>query len=244
MAIAAVAYLRVINDEGQCHVEFVIGKAKLAPGTAHTVPRLELCSDVLVVEMILREIDEDVHAVDFDTDSRIVLGYINNSSRRLYMYASNRVNRIFKSSRPEQWHHIATESNPADHATRPVSAAALKNTNWFSSPEFLGQPEEEKPSSEAATLVGPDVDADIQPEIAVFSTKATKGQLGASRFERFSIWRSILRAMGRLIHTARAAGKTSQEHTADVLWQTKAVVIRSAQQEAYKEDIRSLENGG
>ena len=248
MAIAAVAYLRVINSEGQCHVGFVMGKAKLAPRPAHTVPRLELCGAVLAVEMaelILREIDEDVHAVDFYTDSRIVLGYIHNTSRRFYMYVSNRVNRILKSSRPEQWHHIATESNPADHATRPVSAAALKNTNWFSGPEFLGQPEEEKPSPEAAfTLIEPDVDEEIRPEIAVFSTKAAKVQLGASRFERFSTWRSILRAMGRLIHTARAAAKTSQEHTADVLWQTKAVVIRSVQQEAYKEEIRCLEKGG
>lgn len=198
-----------------------------------------------MAELILREIDEDVQAIDFYTDSRIVLGYIYNTSRRFYIYVSKQVNPILKSSCPEQWHHITTKSNPADHATRPVSAEALKNTNWFSGPEVLDQVHEEKPSPEAGvSLVEPDVDEEIQPEVAVFSTKAAKGQLGASRFERFSTWRSILRAMGRLIHAAQAAGKPSQEHAADTLWQAKAVVICSAHQEAYKEEIKCLEKGG
>lgn len=44
MAVGAVAYLRAINNEGQCYVGFVMGKSKLAPRPAHTVPRLELCA--------------------------------------------------------------------------------------------------------------------------------------------------------------------------------------------------------
>lgn len=51
MAIAAVAYLKIVEDNGQCHVGFIMGKSKLAPKPAHTVPRLELCAAVLAVEL-------------------------------------------------------------------------------------------------------------------------------------------------------------------------------------------------
>ncbi|XP_042586327.1 uncharacterized protein LOC122138311 [Cyprinus carpio] len=40
-----------MNDNGSCTVGFVIGKAKLAPLSAHTVPRLELGAAVLAVEV-------------------------------------------------------------------------------------------------------------------------------------------------------------------------------------------------
>lgn len=72
MAIAAVAYLRVIDTDGQCHVGFIMGKAKLAPSSAHTIPRLELCAAVLAVELaqvIVDESDIEFRAVNFYTDS-------------------------------------------------------------------------------------------------------------------------------------------------------------------------------
>lgn len=93
-AIAAVAYLRVINEEGSCHTGFVLGKAKLAPQAAHTIPRLELGAAVLAVELaetIMNELDFPLDAVEFYTDSRVVLGYIYNQTRRFYVYVANRV---------------------------------------------------------------------------------------------------------------------------------------------------------
>ncbi|KAK3507778.1 hypothetical protein QTP70_000334 [Hemibagrus guttatus] len=95
-AIAAVAYLRVINEEGACHTGFVLGKAKLAPQAAHTIPRLELGAAVLAAELaetIINELDFSLDAVEFYTDSRVVLGYIYNQTRRFYVYVANRVQR-------------------------------------------------------------------------------------------------------------------------------------------------------
>ncbi|XP_053576923.1 uncharacterized protein LOC128666383 [Bombina bombina] len=106
-AIAAVDYLKVTDIEGKPHVGFILGKAKLAPRPEHTIPRLELCAAVLAVkiaDLILSEIDIKPDAVNFYTDSRVVLGYINNLSRRFYVYVNNRVERIRRSSKPEQWH--------------------------------------------------------------------------------------------------------------------------------------------
>lgn len=46
-AVAATAFLRTTNHEGNTEVSFVLGKAKLAPTGGHTIPRLELCAAVL-----------------------------------------------------------------------------------------------------------------------------------------------------------------------------------------------------
>jgi hypothetical protein len=48
-AIAAVAYLRTLDKDGNPDLGFVLGKAKVAPTNGHTIPRLELCAAVLAV---------------------------------------------------------------------------------------------------------------------------------------------------------------------------------------------------
>nr|XP_054601538.1 uncharacterized protein LOC129164687 [Nothobranchius furzeri] len=124
MAICAVAYLRVVDEDGHSLVGFCMGKSKVAPHHTTTVPRLELCAAVLAVELadtLIDELDTNIHAVKFYTDSRVVLGYIYNSNRRFYIYVANRVARIRKSSQPGQWHFISSENNPADHALAAVS---------------------------------------------------------------------------------------------------------------------------
>lgn len=45
-AIGAVAYLKAVQEDGQVEVGFVVGKAKLAPPSEPTIPRLELCAAV------------------------------------------------------------------------------------------------------------------------------------------------------------------------------------------------------
>ncbi|XP_035536922.1 uncharacterized protein LOC118342476 [Morone saxatilis] len=244
-AIATVAYLRVTNDENQCHVGFVMGKAKLAPHPAHTVPRLELCAAVLAVEMadmICSEMDIKMHAVRFFTDSRIVLGYIHNTSRRFHVYVANRVNRIRKSSHPHQWQYVATEQNPADHATRPKSVDILRASNWFSGPGFL-KSSREPPESNSFDLVNPELDVEVRPQVAVNYTKAAEGQFSSTRFERFSGWKRLLQAITKLIQVTRTFTKTHKVDAVDARWQAKAVVIRCVQQESYGEELNCLRDG-
>lgn len=71
----------------------------------HTIPRLELYGTVLAVEIvdfILHELDIQIDDIKFYTDSKAVLGYIYNQTKCFYVHVSNRVERIKKSSRPEQ----------------------------------------------------------------------------------------------------------------------------------------------
>lgn len=187
LAIGAVAYMRAADVDGTYHDGFVMGKSKLAPKPAHTIPRLELCAAVLAVqlyEVIQEEIDISVDAVTFFTDSEIVLGYIHNSSRRFYVYVSNGVARIRQSSCPNQWHYVSTNQNPADHATRFTAAECLQQTRWFTGPSFLTSDSAEKPpETNNFSLVEPETDVEIRPIVTVLTTHTSSGQLGSHRFE-------------------------------------------------------------
>lgn len=80
-AITAVAYLKTTDAKRQTEVGYIFGKTKLAPKPEFTIPRLELCTAVLVVEiaeMISEELDLELKNMKFFTDSKVVLGYIFN----------------------------------------------------------------------------------------------------------------------------------------------------------------------
>lgn len=119
-AIGAVSYLKTIQPTGEVQVTFVLGKAKLTPAHATTIPRLELCAAVMgveLLELITEELERKPDSVTFYSDSKVVLGYITNDLRRFYVYVSNRVERIRRTSAPQQWRHVSTQQNPADLAT-------------------------------------------------------------------------------------------------------------------------------
>lgn len=257
LAIAAVAYLRIKDSEGQHHVGFVMSKSKLAPFPAHTIPRLELCASVLAVELtelIKEEMDTDLH-VKFYIDSRVVLGYIHNMTRRFHMYVANRVARIRKSTSPDQWHYVRTDQNPADHATRPMPPAQLHLTNWFSGPTFLQQPDVVEGDTECFQLVNPDLDVEIRPQVTTLSTKVATQSLGTHRFQCFSSWNSLVRAITTLTHVARSFSKATRTDTCrkwhrctrpwtSELSQAKSTIIKAVQQDTYMEEFKSLTQDG
>ena len=85
--------------------------------------------------MLREELDIHVSSEVFWTDTQVVLGYINNYSRR---FVSNHVQFIRGNTDIEQWQYISARHNPADDASRGLD---LKNIGrikrWLNGPEFL-----------------------------------------------------------------------------------------------------------
>ena len=105
-AIGAAVYLRLFNKASIESTSLVYGQARVAPAHQTSIPRLELCVAVLAVQAaqrVLKEIDIEIAEVAYYTDSKVVLGYIANESRRFYVYVANRVQIIRSLSTPEQW---------------------------------------------------------------------------------------------------------------------------------------------
>ncbi len=257
-AIAAVSYLRVVHRNGLVQISFLLGKAKLSPNHATTIPRLELCAAVLGVEItetILEELAFTPHSVTCYTDSKVTLGYILNETRRFYIYVANRVRIIRKSSSPDQWRYVATDRNPADLATRSVKACDLESSEWLTGPQFL---QVKSPPDVQLELPIPDLAAEnpeIRPEIKTLSTHAkpeVKGNLGASRFLRFSRWSSLVKGLAKLVSLARKQNRRhppaieppSKESKIEAQERAKVIILKNAQHEAFPEEIDCLKKKG
>ena len=105
-----------------------MGKSRLAPIKPVTIPRMELSATVLETRLDKISRDELRIPVDqsfFWTDSTCVLRYIENQNKRLHTFVANRIAAIHNSSSSTQWHYVNTELNPADDASRGVSADSL-----------------------------------------------------------------------------------------------------------------------
>ncbi|XP_014824793.1 PREDICTED: uncharacterized protein LOC106904820 [Poecilia mexicana] len=255
-AIGAVAYLRAVQEEGQIEVRFVMAKAKLAPQSEPTIPRLELCAAVLAVEMsdlIQEELDVKIDEVKFYTDSKVVLGYICNESRRFYVYVHNRVMRILQSTRPTQWNYVCTDENPADHASWSVPPSKLAQTSWFTGPSFLYQSfEGNQYTGQSFELVEPQKDSEIRPLVQTCSTVVEKAPLSTDRFKRFSSFSSLLRGVAYLIHMMKSLKRSNHRNEcvgwhkcnlprcAEEIAQAKKVILKAVQAEVFAKERSAL----
>ena len=275
LAIGAVAYLRLLNERSEPHVSLLLAKAKVTPSHAVSIPRLELCAAVLGIRLAqtLRIELEDRVTIDstkFYSDSKVVLGYIANESRRFHVYVANRVHKIHMASNPNQWHHIPTWQNPADLASRTVSAGELNNTRWFHGPEMLWRPEASLTETTTDSVLNEPLDEN-DPEVRKITIKATdakeetvprkateaESSLGHERFSRFSSWLPLRRAIGSLIRKVQTfkaarvstAAPTSEDRpeepsalTVQHLQQAENAVLKAVQSHAFREEIQALKS--
>ena len=119
------SYLRVKDEDGNVNVSLVMGKSRVAPLKITTIPRLELTAAVVSAKvdvMLQEELNYANLKQFFWTDSKVVLGYINNDAKRFHTFVANRVQIIRSNTDTKKWRHIDTKNNPADHASRGLSA--------------------------------------------------------------------------------------------------------------------------
>ena len=219
-------------------------------------------------QMLQKELDKLSPVDVFWTDSMIVLGYLNNEARRFHTFVSNRVQQIRDYSSPDQWHYVDTKSNPADHASRGLTAKELIECNaWWNGPEFLWNTSATpKPQSV------PDIPAE-DPEVKKLSCFASKVEEHPSileRLEYFSSWYRAKRAIALCIRLQErfkckdqsinevqpmTRSKTRQQTEiacsekptpVDVsqLQRAEQIIIKDLQREHFREEIQVLKSMG
>ena len=90
--------------------------------------------------MIRRGLDVGIDEKIYYSNSKVVLGYIQNVSSRFYVKVANRVQIIRNATASSPWRYIYTARNPSDRATRCVTPEKLVESPWILGPEFLWNP--------------------------------------------------------------------------------------------------------
>ncbi|XP_053375012.1 uncharacterized protein LOC128547190 [Mercenaria mercenaria] len=242
-AISAVAYYRVANDSTGVRVGFILGKSKVAPRSGHTIPRLELCAAVMAVEIaetVYEQLGFPIEEMKFYTDSRVVLGYLNNKVRRFYIYVQNRIARILKSTTREQWYYVGTDDNPADEGTRPIPADQLQQSMWLKGCELLKAPELHL-GSVNHELQSPDEDRDIRPLVKCVKTVTDPSQrLGLDRFKGINKWDLLVRVIALLKGKAGRANIQAKVSRADLLRESERILITEVQKESFSKELECI----
>ncbi|XP_062594607.1 uncharacterized protein LOC134256029 [Saccostrea cucullata] len=237
-AVSAVSYLRLSTEMG-IEVTFVFGKAKLAPLHGHTMPRLELCAALLAVdvaEILNMHLNVKFTTTKFYSDSMIVLGYINNQTRRFYNYVANRVERILRTSNPSQWNYVKSTENPADLGTRGLNAAQNLYQEWLRGPEFLHL--NTATINETFPLINPEQDN----EIRVSAKRTVIKDFNLTKiFENVSSWNSLVSAL-TVLKTFIRKRKQIVTDPVTVRRDSELVIIKETQKTFFLDDIYCLQH--
>ena len=264
LAYGAAAYLRMVNSNGDVHCAFVMGKSRLSPLKPVTIPRLELSAAVLSTRldrMIREEIEYTIDDSIFWTDSTCVLRYVENDEKRYETFVANRVSAIREQSLPCQWRYVHTELNPADDASRGISADDIvKPTRWIKGPDFLWKDETIWPQRPSAMLSnqseGADQDATKVSFVSFSSSTATQID---DLLQRFSNWYKLKKFVGWILRfkngarnavTIRKEGTNSLPRTnqkirpldVEELQSAERAIIEAVQAGSFREERLSLKD--
>ena len=257
------SYLRLVNESGQVHCSLLIGKSRVVPLKPITIPRLELSAALLSVKMGIfldQELDYANLTHFYWTDSKVVLGYLANEARRFHVFVANRVQQIKDHTNTSQWRYVATKENPADLASRGVSAMELRNNQiWFKGPEFLWRSAITESTDEMAGLSPND------PEVKkghCFVTEAKQNVFPSllERISYFSDWNRARKAIAGcfrfidILHSRSAKGSAKENsleltrshdlhyepYTVDEIQRAEKAIVRIVQAESFGEEVQLL----
>ena len=238
-AFAAVAYLRVTDDDGRHVTSLVMSKTRLAPLKQLSIVRLELQAAVLATRLaktLREELTYKFSDVIFWSDSQVVLQFVANESRMFQTFVANRVSEIRDSTVPSQWRHVPGTQNPADICSRGRTASQLKGSAlWWNGPEFLTHDRGEWPCQKPPSLTFD------QPELKKTAVKPVLGYVGGAaasqplvdpaRFASWNKYRRVVAWIHRFLWNSRNKEKKRGPLTVEELLQAEEIIIRQDQEQ-------------
>ncbi|XP_008183417.1 uncharacterized protein LOC103309546 [Acyrthosiphon pisum] len=138
----AAVYLRV-ETATVIHCQLITGKSKVTPLKKSTIPRLELCGALLaarLLHLVTTTYTDRVKIYELHawTDSTTTLVWIQSSPHRWATFVANRTSQIQDLTAPSIWHHVPTQDNPVDCASRGLFPSELvDHPLWWTGTTFL-----------------------------------------------------------------------------------------------------------
>ncbi|XP_061716635.1 uncharacterized protein LOC133524567 [Cydia pomonella] len=241
-AYAAVVYLRVIDAEGLIHVSLLTCKTKVSPIKQISTPRLELCGAVLLAKLLVEVsnvLDVEKSNIHAWTDSEVVLAWLSSHPSRWKTFIGNRCSEILTATSRSQWSHVKSEHNPADCASRGISASELSNFElWLSGPAWLKQ---EVINYEVLKTVSTQLE-----ERKIHTHLETVGTESDSEDTMWSKYSSLTKLLRVIAYCRRFLKNKRKNHTyllKSELDEALAIMVKKDQQQAYAAEIEEIKKG-
>ena len=253
------SYLRLRNEKGSINCSLLFGKSGVNPLKRITIPRLELTAATVSVKIshqIRKELDFDEVQETFWTDSRVVLGYIANESKRFHTFVANGVQQIQDHTDKKQWRYVSSQVNPADHASRGLKVEEFQFSSWLTGPKFLWENEicwscEKQPCNSYQEL-------DINdPNVKKVITMTTNSELVQPckdlifQLKNISSWYRAKRVVALCIKFVTLCRNKLKESSKQVkidlsvcdIEAAEKVIIKAIQTIAFQQEITALSTG-
>lgn len=246
LGYAAVVYLHWQDDAGSFKTALMMAKSRVAPLKSVSIPRLELCAAMLLSRLIahvkgtLRNHPSKIYAW---SDSQVTLAWIRSPAYRWKTFVSNRVAEIQRNLPSEAWHHVTSQDNPADCASRGVFPANMSLHNlWWHGPKWLRQPTSKWPlKSDNACMISCD---QVLTEERTITTMVAQVEEQETLLDRYSTLDKVLRTTAwcyRFSNNCRNRAKRQTTHlSASETDHALMQWVRTTQQQTFSEEMQRL----
>ncbi|KAH0945724.1 hypothetical protein HN011_011004 [Eciton burchellii] len=167
-AYAAVVYLTVIHSESNFQVSLICAKTKVAPVKTISIPRLELNAVMLLSRLLVwtqQVLSLSSVSTYGWTDSTIILAWLQQHPSKWTTYVANSVSEVQTALSGATWHYVPSKENPADFASRGLSASMLLPYDlWWNDPAWLRRSSTIWPKRDLAMSVDETASKEISTE--------------------------------------------------------------------------------